>query len=135
MLQICNKNGCNRSHGRLGLLYFNGLGLDKCDDLEAFKLFTQGSKPPHNDPQAQQYLAYCYRHAIGVEKNYSLAVEWYTKSNTPKSKYKLGQMYKAGKGVVKDKVRGNELCEQALGNGFKPDQKKKKKKSLKCAIM
>ena len=32
------------------------------------------------DAAGQRYLAYCYKHGIGVEKDMDKAVEWYSKA-------------------------------------------------------
>jgi TPR repeat protein len=57
---------------------------------------------------------------FGVEKNDSLAIEWYKKAvaqEYPEAQYRLAQCYERGKGVKKDKAQADSLMKEAADMG------------------
>ena len=69
------------------------------DNIEAVKWFIKSAK--QGDICAQNALGNAYYYGTGVPQDYSLAFEWFRKSN---SLFCLGEMYYYGYGVEKDEA-------------------------------
>jgi uncharacterized protein len=69
------------------------------DNAEAVKWFLKSAK--QGDIDAQNALGNAYYYGTGVPQDYSLAFEWFRKSN---SLFCLGEMYYYGYGVEKDEA-------------------------------
>ena len=69
------------------------------DNIEAVKWFIKSAK--QGDICAQNALGNAYFYGTGVPQDYSLAFEWFRKSN---SLFCLGEMYYYGYGVEKDEA-------------------------------
>ena len=69
------------------------------DNTEAVKWFIKSAK--QGDICAQNALGNAYYYGTGVPQDYSLAFEWFRKSN---SLFCLGEMYYYGHGVEKDEA-------------------------------
>ena len=64
-------------------------------------------KAKAGDPMAQDQLGDCYKHGLGVERDYQRAVEWHQKSaaqGNAAAQRSLGYCYHYGQGVDEQKV-------------------------------
>lgn len=71
-------------------------------------------------PSAHFIFGYLNENALGVEQNYSRAVELYevaSNAGHPQANHNLGLMLLHGKGVAEDRERGIELVRRAAGSG------------------
>ena len=69
---------------------------------------------------AQTLLGYMYRSGLGVEKNDTVAAEWYTKAaeqNEPNAQYLLGFMYQRGYGVPQYFAQALQWYRKSGGQG------------------
>ena len=81
----------------------------------AFKMLVTIEKEAHYH-WSQYFLGVCYDKGYGTKKNYTKAVEWYSKSSeqkNPVAMINLGTCYQHGEGVDEDKTKGFELYEQS----------------------
>jgi TPR repeat protein len=81
----------------------------------AFKMLVTIEKQTHYH-WSQYSLGVCYDNGYGTKKNYTKAVEWYSKSSEQKNPFamiNLGACYQHGEGVDEDKTKGFELYEQS----------------------
>ena len=81
----------------------------------AFKMLVTIEKEAHYH-WSQYLLGACYDNGDGTKKNYTKAVEWYSKSSeqkNPVAMINLGTCYQHGEGVDEDKTKGFELYEQS----------------------
>lgn len=65
--------GFPEAAGRIGLIYFDGLGQEQ-NYNQAFFWHSKGAKM--NDIYSQSQVAYLYYHGLGVEKNVDSALYW-----------------------------------------------------------
>lgn len=85
-----------------------------------------------DQPEAEFFIAECYFYGNGVSKDYSKAIEWYTKAanqNYHKALCNLGYCYEHGYGVNKDinkayeyylsaAEKGNPIAQYNMGNYY-----------------
>ena len=89
----------------LGLYFMNGTALPR-DPEKAFTLFKAAAE--RGESNAAHNVGRCYFKGDGVEKNYSTARDYYTKSVSASEAYRshsllrLGEMSYYGKGVAKN---------------------------------
>lgn len=122
-------------------LFFNclfsyGLNIDKetTDALNCIKLgyvkygFEEMKKiAAKNVVAAQFYVAVCYEHGIGVEKNIEESFKMYRKAaerGLPDAMFQIASFYRDGKAVVQDKTREAEWLQrfsQKGGQNLLPD--------------
>ncbi|MEX0423892.1 sel1 repeat family protein [Providencia rettgeri] len=91
--------GCSKSQYVLGLMYYNGFGIDT-NWFYAFELFEKASKK--NLPHAMTSLGFMYQHAQVKPKNVNKAKELYVKAaklGDPSAFNLLGEMYLKGDGI------------------------------------
>lgn len=62
---------------RLGVFYYNGLGIPK-DESKASDYFLQAAE--HNHIKAIFNLIYCYTHGKGVQQNWDKVIEYYKRA-------------------------------------------------------
>lgn len=92
------------------------------DKMTAEQYFEACRKLAENgDTKVQCYLADCYSNGIGVEKDVSKAIEWYTKcaeKGNDLAQLELGIIYSSGIKVPKDEKKGVHWLTKAaeLGN-------------------
>ena len=81
----------------------------------AFKMLVTIEKEAHYH-WSQFFLGVCYDKGYGTKKNYTKAVEWYSKSSEQKNPVAMNNLaacYQHGEGVDEDKTKGFELYEQS----------------------
>jgi TPR repeat protein len=86
----------------------------------AFKMLVTIEKEAHYH-WSQYFLGVCYDNGLGTKKNYTKAVEWYSKSSEQKNPVAMNNLaacYQHGEGVDEDKTKGFELYEQSALLGF-----------------
>ncbi|MDE7413733.1 MAG: sel1 repeat family protein [Muribaculaceae bacterium] len=86
----------------IGLIYFNGLGVNK-DKKKGFKLLENSAKQGYD--VAQFDLGYIYDKGYNGKPNYKKAAQWYMKSseqNNAMAQCNLGYLYNKGQGVKQD---------------------------------
>ena len=67
-------------------------------------------------------LGYLYESGVGVEQDWTKAVQWYTRSaerGYARGQYNLAWCYEHGKGVARDRDRAVRLYEQAGEQQYK----------------
>ena len=70
---------------------------------------------------AQSNLGSCYYNGEGVDRDYTKAVEWYTKSAEQEyasAQYSLGRCYENGNGVEKDLEEAKKWYQKAADQGY-----------------
>lgn len=103
--QVAIKQGSVDAMLNLGILYYNGTGVDQ-DYKKAFELFSKPAE--QGDALAQRTLAFCYRDGGGVEQNIDKALEWFEKAaeqDDEDALLSLGVLYYEGKLVKQDYER------------------------------
>jgi len=86
----------------------------------AFKMLVTIEKEAHYH-WSQFFLGVCYDKGYGTKKNYTKAVEWYSKSSeqkNPVAMNNLGTCYRRGEGVDKDKTKALELYKKSALLGY-----------------
>ncbi|MEY0157546.1 tetratricopeptide repeat protein [Providencia manganoxydans] len=94
--------GCTKSQYVLGLMYYDGVGVDM-NWIYAFELFERSSKKEL--PNAITSLGFMYQNGHMRAKDLDKAKELYVKASylgDPTASYLLGEMYKNGDGVEVD---------------------------------
>ena len=95
------------SQFNLGVMYSQGIGVPKIDDM-AVKWFTLAAKK--GLAPAQSLLGSMYRGGKSVPQNNKTAFKWYSlaaEQGDTDARYYLGVMYRRGKGVPKDYVHAH----------------------------
>lgn len=98
----CADAGDAMAENYVGLLYLNGLGVEK-DLAKAFTYIEKAAQ--NNNAVAQFNLGNMYRAGQGCDINMIKAVEWFQKAADAKNDraaYSLGYMYYKGYGVSQD---------------------------------
>ena len=83
--------------------------------LEIFRKYAEA------DGTSAAYLGLMYENALGVEKDVSEAVRWYTigaERGNRSAQYFLGNMYRWGKGVETDPEKAVQLYHQSASQGY-----------------
>lgn len=118
-LEYATNNGDDRAAFELGEAYFSGEKLPK-DRSRALVYFRQSAF--RDNIQAISRLGDFYHYGYGgVEKNYNLAFEYYTKSAEQGyvlAIHQLGIMYYNGTGIEKNTNKAVELFTKAAQLGF-----------------
>ena len=87
--------------------YFQGkMAFDSKDYKTAFRLWTDSAE--HGSPEAQGLIGGLYHAGLGVQKNFSLAMDWYQKAavkGVAQAQLGIGNLYGDGLGVEKDYIR------------------------------
>lgn len=86
----------------LGLIYFNGRGVEKSSS-EAANWWRKAAE--QNNALAQRKLGAIYQHGEGVEQDDEAAVKWYRRAADQHDRLAqcaLGFMYEVGRGVAKN---------------------------------
>lgn len=109
----CADTGEVLAQNYIGLMYLNGLGVEK-DVVKAFSYIEQAAK--NNYTLAQFNLGNMYREGQGCSINMTKAVEWFQKAADNKNSraaYSLGYMYLKGYGVKQDYVQAVSWFEKS----------------------
>jgi hypothetical protein len=89
-----------------------------------FQLWFEAAKSGHI--RAQFYLATCYDHGYGVDKNIPEAFNWYFKaaqSGSPAAQYNIGFFYKKGEFVKQDLEKAAHWYSLSANQGDPPSQR------------
>jgi TPR repeat protein len=84
----------------------------------AFKEFMVAAKSGHSD--SQYNIGLMYEHGIGVVKDASKAVDWYTKAAAQENsgaQFNLGVLYENGNGTPIDYIKAREFYRKAASHG------------------
>ena len=77
--------------------------IDRNHYATAFRSFRPLAE--EGNPEAQNNLGFLYQHGLGVKRNYSLALNWYTRSanqELAEAQHNLGMLIYLGHGVSQD---------------------------------
>ena len=77
------------------------------------------------NPRAQTSLGFLYQNALGVDRDYAQALQWYQKAadqNFAPAEQRLGAMYKNGWGVPKNGAQAKFWFQKAKANGRAGEQ-------------
>ena len=77
--------------------------IDRNHYATAFRSFRPLAE--EGNPEAQNNLGFLYQHGLGVKRNYSLALNWYTRSanqELAEAQHNLGMLNYLGHGVSQD---------------------------------
>ncbi len=88
----------------LGVLYFDGLGIDRDDEVAA-QWFTRAAEA--GNAEAQFNLGRMYFAGRGLTQDYDKARQWYEQASNAghaEASYHLGSLYAGGVGVSRDEV-------------------------------
>jgi TPR repeat protein len=99
--------------------------LIACEKIREFPSWTQTAINRGNEkeasPLAHCNLGSCYEQAIGVEKDFYKAFEFYTKAANkgfPLGQYHLGLLYQHGRGTKKDLAQAMDCWHLAADQGY-----------------
>ena len=109
--------GHAESQVNLGLLYENGLGVER-DPTQAFHWYQQAAT--QDNVAAQNNLAALYFEGTGTEQSYEQAAHWYQQAaiaGDSNAQYNLAVMYQEGLGVEFDLVQAWAWLELAAAHG------------------
>jgi TPR repeat protein len=95
-------------------------GVEKNPDA-AFGWYLKAAQQGHFE--AMHNVGFCLENGCGVEKDCSLAAEWYVRARSDMSLFNLGLLYKKGHGVPQSFAKFLSLVTEAGQNGFIPAQK------------
>ena len=101
----------------LGLLYENGIGVEKSDS-KAFELFNKAARN-EDGATAQFNLGRCYEYGIGITKNLEEAFKWYkvsAMSGSSVGNFKCGVFLFDGVGRVKNRQQAFNYFKKAAEN-------------------
>ena len=90
----------------------NGIGLILADETKAIEWFKKSADAGCCDGMYNLGCAYYY--GTGIKQNYSIAREWFERSDISKAYAKLGDMYRLGNGVKIDGWRSHQYYERAI---------------------
>jgi hypothetical protein len=111
------ESGNRDAQFNLGLLYENGLGIDR-DGAEAARWYRLAAE--QNDRTAQAYLGEMYAQGLGVERDDIEALRWYKtaaeRGHAP-SQYNVGLFFATGRGVAPSDVQAAAWITVAHENG------------------
>ena len=99
------RQGNSQAQVNLGLLYENGLGVER-DATEAFKWYETAARS--DNVLAQINLAALYFEGIGIDQNDAKAAHWYHRAamrGNATAQYNLAIMFEGGQGVELDLVQ------------------------------
>jgi TPR repeat protein len=103
---------------KLGLLYYNGRGIEK-DLVSAAKYFSMGAE--RGDIGAMNDLGALYELGSGVKNDPTKAMAWYQKAveqGSAYAMYNLGRCFSAGIGVPADASKARHWFQQAAEHGY-----------------
>ena len=101
----------------LPLAFYNAMDSDKKRQLNAFSVADEQAQA--GDEKAALLLGMLYDRGIGVSSDPSKAIYWYKQSGqNPVSQFILGTYTTEGKGVVKDKEKGQDLLQESADAKF-----------------
>jgi TPR repeat protein len=106
------------AQNNLGLMYGNGMGVDK-DEREAVQWCRKAADQGY--ALAQYVLGTMYANGMGVDKDEREAVQWYRKAadqGLAAAQYALGWMYDSGRGVDKDEREAVQWYRKAADQGY-----------------
>ncbi len=101
----------------LGLMYYNGTGVEK-DQSEAAQWYRRAADQGHAN--AQYYLGFCYANGLGVIKNDFEALRFYrlsTDQNHPSARESCEEMYKKKRGDGEEEEEAMRQYRIAAENG------------------
>lgn len=125
------EQGNSDAQVKVGILYFNGLGVSK-NYSEAGKWFLRAAS--QGDTTAQRMVAKMHINGEGFKEDYLVAVKWYQKAieaGNIEAQNELAHMYINNQGFSLDETKilagkGNSIAQYALGfiykNGFNVKQ-------------
>ncbi len=116
--QIAAEKADKEGFAILGLLYQNGLGVDK-DDYKAFESYMQAAALGHED--ALNQIGWMYQTGCGIEEDPAQAFFWYNESAQKGSAVgmnNLGCCYQLGIGVEQDVEVAAEWFKKAAEAGY-----------------
>ena len=105
----------------LGIMYLNGLGIEKKDEHRAALYYEKAARA--GVASAMCNLAKLYLLGVGVRKDARKAaalLKHAAESGSPEAKYDLGMLYLAGDGVAKNKDEAQKFFRQAAKAGSNP---------------
>lgn len=111
------RNGSMMAQNNLGVMYLNGLGVER-DDAAAAHWFEQAATQGH--AAAQTSLGVLYMEGRGVQRDYFVAFElWHraAKVEFAEAQYNLGQMYAKGVGVSRNYEKAMTWFRKAAQQG------------------
>lgn len=91
------------------------------DYIRAFRIWLRLARSGH--AQAQNSLAFLFKHGRGTPQDYQKAVFWYRQAaeqGRTEAIYDLGIMFDEGLGVAQNAARAQDYYEQAARDGFAP---------------
>ena len=101
----------------LPLAFYNAMGSDQQRQANAFNIADEQAAA--GDDKAALLLGMLYDRGVGVSSDPAKAVYWYQQSGqNPVSQFILGTYTTEGKGLVKDKEKGNDLLQQSADAQF-----------------
>lgn len=101
-LKPCADSGNPEAQNYLGLLYIEGLGVEK-DEKQGFYYIKKAAMTGY--PVAQSNLGRLYKYGTGCSLSMAKAIDWFEKAaalNNQRAIYTLGYMYYKGLGVNQD---------------------------------
>lgn len=114
--------GDDRAQYQLGLVYYNGDGINK-NYRRAYCYFQKAADQGH--AEAQFMLGEMLRSGKKIGKDLKKAFEWYALASQQghiPSKHCLAGMVYDGEGCKRDAKRGKELFEEVAKGGYAPSQ-------------
>lgn len=103
-----------------GVRYLLGRGVAQSYD-QAFYYFSQAAD--HDDPVAQNEVAYLYAVGKGTAQDNSLAFKYYQKAanhGLASAQYNVGFFYLHGIGVAQDTALAKSWFDRSASHGFEP---------------
>lgn len=119
-------NGHGMSQWKLGMMYWNGDGVEQSFQ-QATRYIAMAANKGHAIAQAQFGLA--YNQGLGVAKDYKQAAKWYRKAayqNNGQAQYNLSSLYLKGRGLRKNILRAYSWSDLAAQNGQQDANRQRK---------
>lgn len=102
LVESCALQGHAEAENYLGMLYLNGIGIEK-DAEQAFLHMSNAASKGYDN--AQYNLGRLYKYGTGCKLDFQKAMDWFetaTANGNQRAAYSLGYMYYKGYGVPQD---------------------------------
>ncbi len=113
-----SRRGNHEAQYRIGLMYRDGVGLNR-DSSEAAYWFRKAGSNGHAGGQYE--IAVCFMQGRGVLQDSRVAAEWFwraAENGHPKAAFYLARMYRDGVGMNKDLRKAAKYMSQAAEAGI-----------------
>ena len=120
MIQREAQRGDAAMESNLGVMYFEGIGLEK-DLTRAAQWYQRAAQQGY--ALGQSNYAAQLLHGLGVKQDYAAAAHWYelaAQQNYVQAQYALANMLVEGQGVPKDYAKALDWYQKAADNGYTP---------------